>query len=316
MGRYGLVCTSEPSIEPITLTEALDHLRQSSNTFAEELTANISIAHGAHVIAASYSLVGTAVDVSNSQVLVLLESGTNGAGGTVDVKLQDSDDNVTYTDVTSGAFTQVTTANDNAIQEKAYTGGKQYLRVVCTVGTATCEFGITILEGSNAGSDSDYISALITVARQWAEGYQNRAYITQTWQMWLDEFPDEDYIGIPLPPLQSADLAVDYYDTAGTKATMTATDYIIDTYRQPGRVVLAYRKTWPSTTLRPANGLSITFKAGYGATAASVPRRVRQAILLRLADLYENREDVVIGKTIADTRAAAMLLDLDRIVPV
>ncbi len=313
---YGLVCTSEPAIEPVTLTEALDHLRQSSSTFAEQMTASVSIAHESHAIAAAYSLVGTAVDVLNSQVLVLLESGTNGEGGTVDVKLQHSDDGSTYTDVTSGAFTQVTVANDNAIQEKAYTGGKQYLKAVATVAGAACSFGVTVLEGSNAGSDSDYISALITAARQWAEGYQNRAYITQTWQLWLDEFPSEDYIALPLPPLQSTDFAVDYYDTAGTKATMTATDYIVDTYRQPGRVVLAYGESWPSTTLRPANGVCITFKAGYGATAASVPRRIRQAILLRLADLYENREGEIVGKAWTNTLAAERLLDLDRIVPV
>ena len=45
---------------------------------------------------------------------------TNGAGGTVDVKLQHSDDGAAWSDVGSGAFTQVTESNDNAVYEKVY----------------------------------------------------------------------------------------------------------------------------------------------------------------------------------------------------
>ena len=74
--------------EPITKAEVKAPLRLDSTSFADDITTVQSIAPGAHVIAASYSLVGTGVDILGYSVLVNLESGTNVATGTVDVKIQ------------------------------------------------------------------------------------------------------------------------------------------------------------------------------------------------------------------------------------
>ncbi len=120
------------------------------------------------------------------------------------------------------------------------------------------------------GADDDsLISGLISAARNWAEGYQNRAYLEQTWYLWLDDFPSEDYIEIPLPPLQSI-TSIKYYDTDGTEATMDSGDYIVDVTGFLGRVVLAYRESWPTTTLRPAKGVCIEFVCGYATYSAYV----------------------------------------------
>lgn len=285
-----LKLNTAPTTEPVSLSEVRAHLRIDSQSFADDMTSVQSIAPGSHAIAASYSLVGTSVDVLGYSALVLLESGTNGTGGTVDVKLQDSDDNSTWADVTSGAFTQVTTANDNATYEKAYTGGKQYLRVVCTVGTATCDFGVSILTDAPTGSDDDLLNALITTARQHVENTLRRSLITQTWELWMETFPSTDYIEIPLPPLISVS-SITYYDVDDTVATMDADEYFVDVKSEPGRVSLNDGESWPSTTLRPHNGVCITFVSGYGA-AASVPKAIKQAILLLISHLYENREAV------------------------
>ena len=52
--------------------------------------------------------------------------------------------------------------------------------------------------------DSDLEDALlldfITAAREYCESYQNRVFITQTWDLFLDDFPDSPF-KIPLPPL-------------------------------------------------------------------------------------------------------------------
>lgn len=50
-------------------------------------------------------------------------------------------------------------------------------------------------------ADDEYISALITVAREYCEGFQNRAYITQTWQVSFPYWPDYT-IDLPLGNLQ------------------------------------------------------------------------------------------------------------------
>ena len=310
-----LYLKTAPLLEPVSLAEAKLHCRIDSTSFADDLTSAQSVAPGSHIIAAAYSLVGTGVDVLGYSALVLLEAGTNGAGGTVDVKIQESDDDTTYTDWTGGSFTQVTTANDNTTYEKSYTGTKQYIRVVATVANASCEFGVSIIKDAPASAEDALLEALITTAREWCEGYQNRAYISQTRELWLDDWPGADYIKIPLPPLQAVN-SIKYYDTDDTAATMDTGDYFVDTKSEPGRVSLAYSKSWPTTTLRPINGVCVEFEAGYGDAATDVPYRVKQAMLLLIGHLYEHREQSTEKALSEIPFGVKALLGLDRVVPV
>lgn len=50
--------------------------------------------------------------------------------------------------------------------------------------------------------DDTLIHSKINGVRIYCELFQNRAYITQTWELWLNAWPDKNYIEIPLPPLQ------------------------------------------------------------------------------------------------------------------
>lgn len=286
---------TEPTIEPVTLLELKSFLRIDSTDFADDLTSVQSIFPGDHIVAASYSLVGTGVDVLGYQALVLLESGTNGASGTVDVKLQDSDDNVTYTDVASGAFTQVTEATDNATFEKAYTGTKQYLRVVATVGTATCDFGVSILKKSPTSAEDDLLNNYIKAARIRAEELTNRAFITQTWIYYLDVFPSGRYIQLPYAPLQTITSLI-YTDSVAVANTFAVSNYDADTNSEPGRLILKYGLSWASATLAAMNPIAIKFVCGYGSTTASVPEPIRIWIRGLAAYLYENREQADLDK--------------------
>ena len=135
------------------------------------------------------------------------------------------------------------------------------------------------------------LSSLITAARQYCEGFQRRAYITQTWQMWLDRFPAIDNIYLPWPPLQSVS-SIKYYDTEGVESTLHDSNYYVDTNSQPGRLSLNYGKSWPTTALRPTNGVCVTFVCGYGDTAADVPVKVLYGMKLLIGHYYENREAV------------------------
>lgn len=117
--------------------------------------------------------------------------------------------------------------------------------------------------------DDNLIQGLITAARRYCEGFQNRAYLEQTWDLWLDDFPSGKYIDIPLPPLQSV-TSIKYYDTDDTESTMDTDDYDVDVKGYVGRVVLKYSKSWPSTVLRPSNGVVIRFVAGYETYSSTV----------------------------------------------
>lgn len=155
------------------------------------------------------------------------------------------------------------------------------------------------------------ITDLITMAREYCEGFQNRQYITAAWDLWLDAWPDKDYIRIPRPPLQSVE-SVKYFGTDNTEYTMDPAGYFVDNKSEPGRVALAYGQSWPIATLRPAGGVVIRFDAGYG-DAKDVPQKVKQAILLKVELDFDRHEPADAENLL---KAVKRLLWLDRVVNV
>jgi uncharacterized phiE125 gp8 family phage protein len=261
--------------------------------------------------AAYPTFLGTYTDVLGLSAVVTLDSGINLTGGTVDAKIQECDTATgTYTDWTGGAFTQVTTANDNAVQELSYTGSKQYIRVVAKVLVAACSFSIQVQKYSSDTTEDTLLTALITSARQYVEAVTRRQLITATWDFYLDMFPSHNFINIPLGKLQSI-TSMAYTDSDGTVTTMgVTTDYLVDSSSEPGRIVLPFSGSWPSSTLYTVNPIAIRFICGYGATAADVPAAIRSAIKMTVEDLYENRSAVHnrAGVQIAENKTVLALL--------
>lgn len=304
-----------PTIEPITLAELKLHLRLDSGTFADNIDETQSIAPGSKAIANNYTThVGAAVDVLGVTAVVNLQSGTNGATGTVDVKVQESDDNVAWTDWATGALVQVTTANDNATYEKAYTGTKRYIRTVAKVLLAACEFGTTVIRLTGTAIEDDLLAAIIQASREHVEDVTRRQLLPATWDYYPQGWPYDDAIKIPFGNLVSV-TSVSWKDTAGTETTLTVTtDYLVETNgEQCGRIVLPYGESWPSGTLYPSNPIKIRFVCGW-ATAASIPKKIRAALLLICSDLYANREAKVIGgQAYQENKAVSALLSSARL---
>ncbi len=175
--------------------------------------------------------------------------------------------------------------------------------------TAPAAEPVTLAEAKDhlrlaSADDNGYVTALITVAREQVEAFTRRALVTQTWDLSLDAFPA--VIEVPLPPLQSVG-SVTYVDDAGTTQTLDASKYTVDAASQPGRIVPAWGETWPATRAVP-NAVTVRFTAGYGDAGSDVPRPIRQAMLVAIADLYEHREDRVVGLSVADLDAVRRLL--------
>ncbi len=308
-----LELVTPPAIEPVTLSEVKDHLRIDSGGLGDVLSSEQTITAGSHAIAPDYSLIGSEVEVAGYMVLVLFSAGACGAGGSVDVKLQEYD-GAAWSDVDGGAFDQVTEENDDAVYELAYTGSKQSIRALGTVAGSACEFGVIVIKRSPVSMEDEVLSGFIETARQSCEGYQNRAYITQVWDLFLDNFPDIPF-NLPFPPLQSV-THIKYYDTDGTEYTFDSGDYQVSTAGFKGRISLGYGKTWPSTTLRPMDGVNIRFVAGYGDTAENVPQMFRTAIKLLTGHLYENRESTDIREHFEIPGTVKSLLGPDRVIPI
>lgn len=310
-----LVLNTAPVIEPISLAELKRQVMQDSGSFSDNVDEVQSLVPDEYAIAADYTThVGTGVEVLGYEAIVILNSGTNQATGTVDCKIQESDDDITYTDWTGGAFTQVTTANDNAIQEIAYTGSKRYIRTVAMVLLAACEFGTTVIRLTGDATDDDLLTDNIQSAREYVENITRRALLTQTWYYYLNRWPSANYIKIPLGNLQTTNLAVKWKDTDGTETTLTlTTDYLIETNGDKcGRIVLPYGDTWPSGTLYPSNPIKVEFQAGWTA-AALIPSAIRTAVKMIGAKLYAHRGDSVYGMTVSEDKFYQNLLSSYRL---
>jgi len=165
--------------------------------------------------------------------------------------------------------------------------------------------------------DDGLLGAIITRARHYAEEVTGRALLPQRWKLTLQNWPGRDWTNmtsgvgysnvdayyrynfIALP--QAAPLiAVDtftYLDTAHLKYSLaTPVDYLVDSDREPGRVVLPYGQVWPTRVLDTASPIQITYRAGY-LDASQIPPPIIQAMLMLVAHWYENREAMVVGRT-------------------
>jgi len=138
-------------------------------------------------------------------------------------------------------------------------------------------------------SDEDEnILMLISTVRQHAETILRRRLITQTLDGYMDSFPDE----IKLMPLQSV-TSITYVDTNGDTQTLAADQYLVDAVSQPARITPAYGVSWPATRAQ-INAVKVRFVAGYGLPAA-VPQCIKSWMLVRIATLFSNRQQIIIG---------------------
>lgn len=146
------------------------------------------------------------------------------------------------------------------------------------------------------GSDEDdLLSALIVGAREWAENYTGRAFVDRTLRVDIPDFYDD--ILLPFAPV-SAIVSVQYWDTSSPSVQQTLSSDIYDLNRDT--VYRKHGESWECVYPRP-DAVSITFKAGYASNSSpediteNIPQSVKQAMLLAIGDMYENREGKIIG---------------------
>jgi len=154
--------------------------------------------------------------------------------------------------------------------------------------------------------DDPYVSAVLEAAQAYVELYLNRKLVTQTWKAFFDDWPDGDAIYLPFGQLSSV-THVKYTDSDTDQSTFSSDDYIVDTDSEPGRVVLGYNESWPTATLYPSNPIEVQFVCGYG-DPSSVPMPIKHAIKITAADLYENRETILVGTITSSLKTVKALL--------
>lgn len=137
------------------------------------------------------------------------------------------------------------------------------------------------------------VSTLIQTARREAEIYTYGGIISQTWDLYLDDW--KRYIEILKAPV-TAISSIKYQDNNATEQTLSTSDYQARTSNhigEPGRIYI--HENLP--TLDQDNILDrvvIRFTCGY-ASASAVPENLINAMLIRIGSLYEHRQDIFTG---------------------
>lgn len=156
---------------------------------------------------------------------------------------------------------------------------------------AQCRITTDTEDGSLAG----YILA----ARQFAEGYTRRRFLTQTldctfdsideylsWPSVCDRRGYRRYrIDLPISPIQSV-VSVSYVDFYGTTQVLAEDQYLskldqVDAYIEP-----AYRVVWPSVRFQSS---AITVRVVAGWTIDQFPEDLRLKLLMLVSAYYDNR---------------------------
>ena len=156
-----------------------------------------------------------------------------------------------------------------------------YVKTAPTVDPVTVDEAKTFCR-IDVSEDDTLIASLIKAARQASESYTGRAYITQTLVL-ATQCNSMGQILLPRPPY-GAVVSVQALQDNATWSTLTlTTDYYVATIGDSGLIAL----NMPSLTTQ----YQVEYTAGYGAAATSVPDALKQAILMRVASMYENRQD-------------------------
>lgn len=164
----------------------------------------------------------------------------------------------------------------------------------------------THLRVDGTAEDSYIRDFIIPTARRQAEAFARKAFITRSFRQDIDGrcWPTYGKSGVgpvvlDMAPLQSITGVAYYASGSTTLSTWAATNYLTDTAKVPGGLYLAPGGTWPAPSDTRHDAVQITYVAGCSSTAEGVPADYRHAMLLMIADLYENRETEVLGTIVA-----------------
>lgn len=149
-------------------------------------------------------------------------------------------------------------------------------------------------EGSPLASAHDTWLEMVGIpaARDMAEQFTRVAFASKRYLVTLDAFP-VGALMLEFPPVTSV-VSVEYVDTDGALQVMDEEDYSLDSSLIDPWIIPV--DTWPATA-DVANAVRVTYEAGYD--AVTIPPSARAALLLLLGHLFENREDSVVGKSVA-----------------
>lgn len=155
----------------------------------------------------------------------------------------------------------------------------------------------------DTATEDSVVDDCIEAAVDYCEKELGLALMDQQITLKLDNFPSGREIFLPMTNLLSV-ISVNYTDSAG--ANQAFTDYTVDSYMTPGRIV-NNTSTWPQTK-DIANAVTIVYRAGFKSYETGltnpVPNGIRQAMLMLITHWFDHRNSVFIGAGLASNEVA------------
>ena len=156
---------------------------------------------------------------------------------------------------------------------------------------AATSFPVTVAQvqaQSRIDGETTYIQSLIAAATASVEESSGKALMEQTWEMKVSG-PDDGVIEIPKTPVLEL-VSITYLNAALVSTALDVDDFALLGDEDRAWIEPLEGVSWPSTVVR-ADAITITFTAGFE-DAESVPANLKQAILMMVGHLYQNREAV------------------------
>lgn len=184
-------------------------------------------------------------------------------------------------------------------------------------------------------TQDDLLTLFLHSARDTSELRTARSFIQRAYREYFDCFPGNP---LPLRPGQvvgfyapvgvfhcgnrhhfelsrsplATFLALKYLDVNGVEQTVDPAVYIVNATIEPATITLAYGQVWPCP-LWQVNSVYLDYVAGYSTDDSLVPAIAKNAILLMLNHLNENRDSFVAGGLKEVPYAVENLLELIRV---
>jgi uncharacterized phiE125 gp8 family phage protein len=158
-----------------------------------------------------------------------------------------------------------------------------------------------------ADNEEALIESLITAARQWCEDYLRRAIGVQTLELRVQGFPANNNPILLRSPIVGV-TSVKYLDQNRVEQTLSPSEYEVSD-SEPATITPV--SAWP-VSYGSADSARVVYEAGYylgGSPKVSeeLPKTIRTAMLMLVADMYANREAQVERALVANPTVERLL---------
>ena len=160
--------------------------------------------------------------------------------------------------------------------------------------TAQTTWAVTLQEAKDQcnvdTSDSDtLIQDLIYVAQEQVEDYCSLKLNACTYEFYLTGLPNNGIV-LPLNPVASI-TSIKYRDASNAEQTWATTNYYYSIQESPLKIRYTDAYSLPSLYTNRFDAITVRFVTGY-TSPDTIPKKLKQAILILVNDLYDMRMNV------------------------